>query len=118
MTDLPDLGEVARLDDVIHHRVRLAIALLLDRYVECEFAFMKSELGLTDGNLGSHLNVLAGRGYLQLERRPAYRGTRTWAALTPAGKGALSRELSALELITQPRGEALGLLPGVVADRG
>lgn len=103
MADEADPGsafrQIANLDDTVHHRVRLAILLVLERHVDCEFRFIRDHLALTDGNLGNHLNVLAGKGLIAHERRPGYAGVRTWVRITPAGKDALARELAALDSI-------------------
>jgi DNA-binding transcriptional ArsR family regulator len=50
-------------------------------------------LGLTDGNLGRHLEVLAGAGLITLVKGFQARRPRTWAAISPLGRSALANEL-------------------------
>jgi len=54
----PHLASV--LDDVVHHRARLGILTVLGEVRTATFSYLKSPLGLTDGNLGRHIEVLAG----------------------------------------------------------
>ena len=45
------------LDDDVHQRVRLGILATLSGMSRADFAHLKRELGVTDGNLGRHLEV-------------------------------------------------------------
>jgi DNA-binding MarR family transcriptional regulator len=100
-----------RLDPLLEHRVRLAIAVLLARQDEISFARFKQELELTDGNLGAQLRRLEEGGYIGLRREFADRKPVTWYRLTAAGRGALDAHLAALRsLIDLPaHGAAKGM---------
>lgn len=87
---------IAHLDDVVHHRSRLAILVLLGRSTECEFTFLRERLELSDGNLGAHLKVLAGAGLIEMTRRAGFSRTRTWVRISNRGRTALAAELNAL----------------------
>jgi DNA-binding MarR family transcriptional regulator len=57
---------------------------------------LRDQLGLTDGNLSRHLQVLEDAGYLRLRRSFEGRRPRTWVSATRAGKAALAAEVAAL----------------------
>lgn len=56
------------------------------------FPYLKSLLGLTDGNLGRHLEVLAGEGLVSITKGYENKRPRTWASLTDDGYVALTAE--------------------------
>jgi DNA-binding MarR family transcriptional regulator len=95
MTDHP----IHDLDDDVHQRVRLGILAALAGLSRADFAHLKRELGLTDGNLGRHLEVLGEAGLVNLTRTTTGSRPRTWVAITPRGKKALRKEVSALRKI-------------------
>jgi len=93
------------LDRVIHERGRLAIVAMLAAAPapgEVSFSELKHLLGLTDGNLITHLRTLEGAGYLRLLRDSSGNRPRTRARLTAAGKRAFERYLEVLEGILGP----------------
>lgn len=83
---------ITSLDDAVHQRVRLAVMTTLCGGLEVEFANLRNTLGLTDGNLGRHLALLADRGYISINRTRTGRRWRSWVRLTPAGESALAAE--------------------------
>jgi DNA-binding transcriptional ArsR family regulator len=102
MTDHP----IHDLDDDVHQRVRLGILVSLAGLSRADFAHLKRELGLTDGNLGRHLEVLSEAGLVKLTRTTTGSRPRTWAAITSRGKTALHREVNALRKIMSQIGGA------------
>lgn len=86
----------SRLDDNVHQRVRLGILAVLNGASRADFAFLRTTLGLTDGNLGKHLQVLEEAGYVVIDKVFERRRPRTWVKITRAGRDALDKELSAL----------------------
>ncbi|MFJ4097762.1 winged helix-turn-helix domain-containing protein [Kitasatospora sp. NPDC089913] len=84
------------LDDTVHQRVRLGVLAIAREAESVDFAFLKQELGLTDGNLSRHLKVLEDSGLVAVNKGYAGRRPRTWVTLTTAGTQALDRELRAL----------------------
>jgi DNA-binding HxlR family transcriptional regulator len=76
----------ARLDDVVHQRVRLGILTVLDEARRADFAYLRDELGLTDGNLSRHLRVLDQAGYVAIEKAFEGNRPRTWVSATRQGK--------------------------------
>ena len=90
---------IHELDDDVHQRVRLGILASLVALARADFAHLKRELAVTDGNLGRHLEVLEGAGLVRLSREPEGQRQRTWVSITPEGRKALKRELAALRQI-------------------
>ena len=85
-----------RLDDIVHQRVRLGILAVLAEADQADFAFLKDSLGLTDGNLSRHLQVLEEAGYVKIAKTFEGRRPRTWVASTKPGRAAFASELAAL----------------------
>ena len=54
------------LDRVVHEPARLRILMLLSAVDETDFKFLQSTLGLTNGNLSSHMNRLDQAGYVRI----------------------------------------------------
>jgi DNA-binding MarR family transcriptional regulator len=88
----PALG----LDDVVHQKTRLALLTVLDEAGQADFPYLRRTLDLTDGNLGRHLDILAGQGLITLTKGYSGRRPRTWAAITPEGERALAAEMNLL----------------------
>jgi DNA-binding MarR family transcriptional regulator len=94
-----DLHPLARLDETVHQRARLGILAVLVERTDADFAYLRRALGLTDGNLGRHLEVLVGSGLVTLRRGYDGRRQRTWARITPAGRQSLLAEVELLRSI-------------------
>ena len=91
---------IHQLDDDVHQRVRLGILALLSGVVRADFATLKRELRLTDGNLGRHLQTLESAGLISVTKAADKGRPRTWVKITRRGRSALAREVRALrELI-------------------
>lgn len=87
------------LDDDVHQRVRLGILATLSGVARADFAHLKRELGVTDGNLGRHLEVLSQAGLVKLSRDTSGNRPRTWVSVTPRGRKALRKQITALRKI-------------------
>ena len=85
-----------RLDEVVHQRVRLGILAVLTEADQADFAFLKEALGLTDGNLSRHLQVLEEAGFVRITKAFEGRRPRTWVQATKPGRAAFAAELAAL----------------------
>lgn len=97
---MPDAHPSQRLDDVVHQRVRLGLLAVLSEADVADFAYLKESLGLTDGNLSRHLQVLEDAGFVHIHKAFEGRRPRTWISATKAGRAAFAAELGALrELI-------------------
>ena len=84
------------LNDVVHQKARLGILAVLAEAERADFTYLKSMLDLTDGNLGRHIEVLAGSGLVHVEKGYAGKRPRTWVTITRAGRHALSEEMAAI----------------------
>jgi DNA-binding MarR family transcriptional regulator len=90
------------LDELIHAPARLRIMATL---VACpprtavEFVRLRALLGLTDGNLGAHLNSLESAGYVAMTKDFVGKKPRTRAAATARGRKAYAVHVAALRAI-------------------
>lgn len=96
MSTPPEQHPLSRLDETVHQRARLGILAILAETRDADFAHLKRALGLTDGNLGRHLEVLVTSGYVELRKGSDGRRARTWARITPRGRQALILEVELL----------------------
>ena len=89
-----------RFDETVHQRNRLGILAFLSSVDRAEFTTVRNQLGLTDGNLNRHLALLADASYVEISK-PATEGSRarTWIALTPTGRRALTAHIQALQAL-------------------
>lgn len=81
----------------LDNRIRLGImsVLMVDDWVV--FKHFKETLGLTDGNLASHLKVLEKEGYVEMKKEFVGRKPLTSYKATGKGKKAFNDHLKALE---------------------
>ncbi|MGF0313821.1 transcriptional regulator [Rhodococcus sp. IEGM1428] len=99
MPSSSDSHPFTSLDDAVHQRVRLAVMAILSGGIDVEFSYLRATLGLTDGNLGRHLELLARHGYVSVRKTSLGKRSRSWIQLTPAGEAALSAEAEVLRAI-------------------
>ncbi len=85
------------LDPIIHNRVRLGILTLLLKNERLDFKTLREELGLTDGNLASHLRILEKEGLVRYEKTFKGRKPITYYELTEEGKERFERYLRTLK---------------------
>jgi DNA-binding MarR family transcriptional regulator len=82
------------LDPVIHAPARLRIAVTLAALRDGDdvsFTRLQDLIGLTPGNLITHLRKLEDAGYVSTERTGNGNAARTSVALTHSGRAALDR---------------------------
>jgi DNA-binding MarR family transcriptional regulator len=87
------------LDPVIHAPARLRIAITLAALRDGDdlsFTRLQDLIGLTPGNLITHLRKLEDAGYVSTERTGNGNAARTSVALTHSGRAALDRYTTAL----------------------
>lgn len=94
-----DKHPLANLDETVHQRARLGILAILAENDEADFVHLKRSLGLTDGNLGRHLEILVEAGHVTVRKGSDGRRGRTWVRLTPSGSRALADEVRALRAL-------------------
>lgn len=90
------------LDETIHQPTRLRIMTMLvsqpaeDRLT---YGFVQKSLGLTGGNLTTHLRKLEDADYLQITKEFHNQKPRTWIQATPTGRQAFAEYYSNLQKI-------------------
>jgi predicted ArsR family transcriptional regulator len=85
------------LDDDVHQRVRLGILASLHGVARADFTHLKTTLGVTDGNLGRHLQALEEAGLISQHKTAGQGRPRTWVKITSKGRHALRAEVRALQ---------------------
>ena len=85
------------LNKAFENRTRLGImsALLVNEYVD--FNGLKDLLGVTDGNLASHLRYLEKEKYIGFKKEFLGRKPNTRYYATPAGETAFVKHIEAIE---------------------
>lgn len=89
------------LDRVIHERSRLALVALLAASEPLSFTDLRDTLGMSDGNLTTHLRTLEEAGYLTASRSAGEARKHTDFRLSPAGRTAFQAYLRHLEEIVR-----------------
>jgi len=90
-----------QLDRVIHEKGRLAIVSMLAASPELSFTELRDSLGMTDGNLTTHIRTLQQAGYVSVTKSFQNNRPLTTCALTTAGRKAFSPYINLLERIVQ-----------------
>jgi DNA-binding HxlR family transcriptional regulator len=85
-----------QIDKTIHEKGRLSIMTLLSTRGEWAFQELKAELGMSDGNLISHLRTLGTAGYTKETRDESGNRPRTSYELTAAGRKAFKNYVDVL----------------------
>lgn len=91
------------LDRTIHEPARLRILTLLSGVDAVDFNFLLSTLGLTKGNLSSHMDKLEKAGYVQVEKSFNGRIPHTEFRITGAGRSALREYWQGIDAIRAMR---------------
>lgn len=85
------------LDKAFENRTRLGIMSVLMVNDTQDFTTLKDLLGVTDGNLASHLKALEKRDYIKYKKEFLDRKPNTIYAATAKGKTAFQKHLNAIE---------------------
>jgi len=96
------------LDPVIHAPARLRIVVTLAALHEGDdlsFTKLQELIGLTPGNLITHLRKLEDAGYVNTEKNGSGATARTSVALTHDGRAALDRYTAALRQLLDSVGQ-------------
>ena len=88
---------IADLNKAFDSRVRLGIMSILMVNDFVDFATLRTQLQITDGNLASHINALEKLNYIEVKKQFIGKKPNTSYAVTAAGKKAFSNHLDALE---------------------
>jgi DNA-binding MarR family transcriptional regulator len=84
-----DFQSIAELDRTIHSPARLMILAYLAAVDSADFIFLMNQVGLTRGNLSSHLKTLEEAGYISIQKEFVEKVPRTLILLTGKGREAI-----------------------------
>jgi len=90
-----------QLDRVIHEKGRLAIMSMLAAAPELSFTELRDALGMTDGNLTTHIRALQEAGYVSVAKSYQNRRPLTTCILTAPGRKAFADYINLLEQIVR-----------------
>ena len=79
------------------HRIRLGIMSILMVNESADFTTLKELLGVTDGNLASHVKALENENYILVEKQFIGKKPNTSYKATLEGKKAFQEHINALE---------------------
>jgi DNA-binding HxlR family transcriptional regulator len=91
------IRSIENLNKAFDNRIRLTIMSVLFVRGEVDFNDMKHMLGVTDGNLATHVAVLERLKYLKVKKHFIGRKPRTIYAITESGGKAFAAHVDALE---------------------
>ena len=101
-----------RLDITIHQPVRLRVMsalCALPEGREVSFSALRDALGVTDGNIGAHLQKLREAGYVGISKRFVDEKPRTLVTATPDGRQAFLEHVLALQEVIREPPELAGI---------
>jgi len=90
-----------QLDRVIHEKGRLGIMSMLAASPELSFTELREALGMTDGNLTTHIRTLQESGYVSVAKSYQKNRPLTTCSLTPAGRKAFAAYVNLLDQIVR-----------------
>ena len=85
------------INKVFDHRVRLGIMSALTVNETVDFSTLKEILGVTDGNLASHIKGLEKVNYIKVEKQFIEKKPNTTYSVTILGKLEFQKHINALE---------------------
>jgi DNA-binding MarR family transcriptional regulator len=97
MKELAGHSSINDLDDAVLSRPRLSILAALVGGDAVDFTFLQKNLGISDGNLGTHLGKLEAGNYIQSKKVFVNKKPKTWFQITAEGRLALERLFRQLE---------------------
>jgi len=84
-------------DPLLHQSIRSKLVSLLIANDELPFKALKETLGVTDGNLSSHLSKLEKEAYIVIEKIFEGKRPKTVVKIAPAGRVAFEAYIEALK---------------------
>jgi DNA-binding MarR family transcriptional regulator len=97
----PTAHPALNFDNVVHQRTRLGILAVLAEAGQADFPYLRAVLGLSDGNLGRHLQILEDAGLIMISKGYHRRRPRTWTTITTTGRRALDDELASMRALME-----------------
>ena len=93
---------ISKLNKLFENRVRLGIMSVLTVNDSYDFNSLKEALGVTDGNLASHLKALEENGLIRVNKQFIGRKPNTSYSITEKGSSSFRDHIKALEDIIKP----------------
>ncbi|SCK47945.1 transcriptional regulator, ArsR family [Streptomyces sp. WMMB 714] len=93
----PGSSDVGQVDRLVHEPARMGILTVLQRIESADFLFLQNVLGVTKGNLSSHLAKLEAGGLVTITKSFVGKKPHTSVGLTPQGRAAITRHWEQLE---------------------
>lgn len=95
---------ISNINKAFDHRVRLGIMSVLMVNEYADFTSLKELLGVTDGNIASHIKALEKKGYVTVEKSFIDRKPNTRYSATKTGRKDFQKHIDAIEnLLKQQR---------------
>ena len=95
---------ICNINKAFDHRVRLGIMSVLMVNEYADFTGLKELLGVTDGNIASHIKALEKKGYVTVEKSFIDRKPNTRYSATKTGRKDFQKHIDAIEnLLKQQR---------------
>ena len=94
-----DLDTIADIDRVVHSPARLMILAYLAAVDSADFIFLMNQVGLTRGNLSSHLKTLEEAEYVSIQKEFVEKVPRTLIRLTEAGRRAIQTYREQMQMV-------------------
>lgn len=87
---------IEHLDKAFENRIRLGIMAILSASGEADFNALKRQLGVSDGNLASHIRALEELGFIETRKQFIGRKPNTSYLITEQGRNAFESHVNAL----------------------
>ncbi len=97
-------GIITNLNKSFDNRVRLGIMAVLVVNDWVEFKQLKTTLGVTDGNLASHITALEKKEFIEIRKMFVGKKPQTSYRVTMTGRKAFQEHLDALEALIHLKG--------------
>ncbi len=94
---------IQNINKAFDHRIRLGIMSILMVNEHTDFTNLKALLGVTDGNLASHVKALGSEDYIKVEKQFIGKKPNTRYQITAVGKKAFQNHIEALEKLIQSK---------------
>lgn len=88
---------ISNINKAFDHRVRLGIMSILMVNEFADFTTLKELLGVTDGNIASHIKALEKKGYVKVEKSFIDRKPNTRYSATKKGREDFKKHIDAIE---------------------
>ena len=95
--------DISGLNKLFENRVRLGIMSILIVNDSCDFSDLKESLGVTDGNLASHLKALEENNVIKVNKQFIGRKPNTSYSITENGNFLFRNHINALETLIKPQ---------------